>query len=76
MGTCSQEPVLTYGERAVRKSFNPSQNTDVAELKTLAAAFIDACERLKAEGKDARALSVAQTNMQQASMWAVFGATS
>ena len=60
----------------VRMSFNPSTLAEVDRLKALAAAFISECDRLSAANPAAgRELAVAKTNMQQASMWGVAGAT-
>ena len=68
----------SYGERAVGISFNPSGDPFVAELKKLAAAFIDECQagREKATAPEVqRMFSVAITEAQTAQMWAVKGAT-
>lgn len=43
---------LTYGERAVGASFNPSGDPVVAELKKLAADFIDECQRIRENSSD------------------------
>lgn len=69
---------LSLGQQRVRASFNPSSNPAVDNLKQRAADFIDACELLK-EGSGPsernRALSIAQTGIEEAAMWAVKGAT-
>lgn len=68
--------ISASAEEAVRLKFNPSALNDVAQLKTLAAAFISECDRIATAIPDAgRSLAVAKTNMQTASMWAVLGAT-
>lgn len=36
-----QSRELTYGERSVGKNFNPSQNLQVDEIKTLCARLLD-----------------------------------
>lgn len=60
----------------VRMNFNPSTLPNVDRLKALAAAFISECQRISAEVPDSgRDMAVAKTNMKQASMWAVSGAT-
>jgi hypothetical protein len=63
--------------QAIRMGFNPSAIKDVDRLKAIAAAFISECERIKATPGNyaGRELSVAITEMQTASMWAVLGAT-
>lgn len=70
---------LTYGEKAVGLTFNPSQNEDVAKVKKLYAEIIDFHfdARAKIEsgtpgaGEAARLHSVAITEAQTAQMWAV-----
>lgn len=69
---------LSFGQQRVRASFNPSANLAVDQLKKMAADFIDACELLKDAGGPSeknRALSIAQTEMETAAMYAVKGAT-
>ena len=65
----------TDGNERVRKDFNPSANPDVAELKTKSAELIDLCEKFKNSGEQARCAALAQTNYEQAAMWAVKAAT-
>lgn len=64
---------LTFGERAVGLTFNPSGDEDVAKAKQLCADFIDFCnERRDAGSPDVkRMMSVAITDIQSAQMWAV-----
>ena len=62
--------------KLVRLGFNPSQREDVAILKSLAAAFISACEEVRDRGGDgAREAALAITQAQTASMFAVAAAT-
>lgn len=69
---------LTYGEKAVGLTFNPSNNPQVQTIKELYAKIIDICDGLtKLEGlnKDYseahRLAKVAITEAQTAQMWAV-----
>jgi hypothetical protein len=69
---------LTFGERAVGKTFNPSGDNAVAELKQRAAEFIDVCNELRSVATDPevkRMYSLAITECQTAQMWAVKAAT-
>jgi RecA/RadA recombinase len=72
------EREMTFGEKAVGQTFNPSGDTRVGDLKVKAAAFIDACHALRGEGSDkevGRMASIAITEAQTAQMWAVKAAT-
>lgn len=79
----STERELTYGEKAVGLTFNPSGNETVHKLKSLYAEIIDACDygrrnspRLQdGSNERARLWSVAITQAQDAQMWAVKAAT-
>ena len=66
---------MTRGEKAVGLSFNPSQDANVARLKTLYAEIIDLLYmgRDCAVGSDEakRLFSIAITEAQGAQMWAV-----
>jgi hypothetical protein len=63
---------LTLGQYRVGISFNPSNNTEVDEVKQLAATFIDKLEPLKANGPEvARLAAHAQTLIEDAAMNAV-----
>lgn len=64
---------LTYGERAVGLTFNPSGASDVNEVKAKFAELIDHMDsnRKHCGGEKARLYSVAITEMQTAQMWAV-----
>lgn len=70
---------MSLGEDRVRIKFNPSNNDKVFMLKTRAAEFIDCCESLRNEssqdGEAQRLWRLAQTSMEEASMWAVKAAT-
>ena len=69
---------LTFGERAVGLSFNPSGFEVVDGLKRAAAEFIDKCEVARSISDDnevKRMYSVAITEAQTAQMWAVKAAT-
>ncbi|GAB4540211.1 MAG: hypothetical protein Tsb0020_53630 [Haliangiales bacterium] len=69
-------PISNDAAAKVRMGFNPSTLPRVDRIKALAAALISECEAVQAEGGDGREASVAITNVQQASMWAVAAATS
>lgn len=69
---------LTYGEKAVGLTFNPSNDEKVQKVKELYAEIIDLCNDLRSEagqGEKGRLLSVAITEAQTAQMWAVKGVT-
>lgn len=71
-------PPLSFGQKAVGLSFNPSNNSDVQTFKEQAAVFIDSCNNLRnsvQDGEVKRMLSVAITEAQTAQMWAVKAAT-
>lgn len=73
-----EERELTYGEKAVGLTFNPSRDPEVDQVKAAFAAIIDLCNELRAEagpGEKGRLLSVAITEAQTAQMWAVKGIT-
>lgn len=65
---------LTFGEKAVGLTFNPSGNDDVQGCKVGYAAIIDNLNRLRTEATNpetARLYSIAITEAQGAQMWAV-----
>ena len=70
---------MTYGEKAVGLSFNPSKDPDVDAVKKLYARIIDLCAKYRAAAVDpatksperARLFSIAITQAQAAQMWAV-----
>ena len=64
---------LTIGEARVRATFNPSQDSVVDQIKQKTAELINLCEELKS--KDGRLASLAQTEYENAAMWAVKAAT-
>lgn len=63
----------TLGEQRVRTTFNPSQDSVVDQIKQKTADLINLCEELKP--KDGRLASLAQTEYENAAMWAVKAAT-
>lgn len=64
---------LTYGEKAVGLTFNPSGDPAVNACKAGFAALIDQMHDLRAGrvGEQVRLASVAITELQGAQMWAV-----
>lgn len=69
---------LTFGEKAVGLSFNPSNNADVQEFKELYAKIIDKHnDALKSEtdGEKVRLHKIAITEAQGTQMWSVKAAT-
>lgn len=60
----------TLGEQRVQRSFNPSANTVVEDLKTKYADIIDTLESMKTQ-TNARAISLAQTEAETSCMYAV-----
>lgn len=64
---------LTYGQKAVGVTFNPSGDTAVSECKQRLADAIDQMVMLRggSVGEQARLASVAITELQTAQMWAV-----
>lgn len=71
------ERELTYGEKAVGLTFNPSGDADVAQMKTRYAAAINVLDELRrtanaaGKGEQSRLASIAITEAQTAQMWAV-----
>jgi hypothetical protein len=70
---------LTFGQKAVGLTFNPSGSDDVDELKRRFALIIDQChmkrQSLMAGSEAHRLWSIAITEAQGAQMWAVKAAT-
>jgi hypothetical protein len=69
---------MTFGEKAVGKSFNPSARKDVEEIKAAFAAAIDYLNDKRAateSGEVKRMLSIAITEAQTAQMWGVKAVT-
>ncbi len=64
---------LSYGEKAVGLTFNPSGDETVNQIKTLYASVIDELNLLKTEERNEknRLISIAITEAQTAQMWAV-----
>lgn len=74
--------MTTLGEYRVGISFNPSGNVQVDDIKRRAADFIDYCESQRTAkaaddtgGEVNRLLSLAQTHIEDAAMWAVKAVT-
>jgi hypothetical protein len=77
-GRVESERELTFGERAVGLTFNPSGDPNVIVLKQFIAAFIDFCDHERELARDPevkRMYSLAITEAQTAQMWAVKAAT-
>lgn len=73
-------PALSFGQKAVGLSFNPSGDETVQRLKELYAQIIDVCHGMTGvEGQErserARLAKIAITEAQGAQMWAVKAAT-
>lgn len=68
---------LTFGQKAMGVSFNPSGDEKVAKLKSLYAEIADILNDDRGENRDerARVASVAITEAQTAQMWAVKAVT-
>lgn len=68
---------LTFGQKAVGLTFNPSGDDAVAQCKQAFADLIDQMDDLRksdhagASGEQKRLASIAITEMQGAQMWAV-----
>jgi hypothetical protein len=70
------ERELTFGEKAVGLTFNPSGDPEVEMVKKLYAEIIDIChDRSEANGERARLFKIAITEAQGAQMWAVKAVT-
>lgn len=72
------ERELTFGEKAVGLTFNPSNDTDVDAIKRQYAAIIDLLEEVRHtsgfigdRSEKGRLASIAITEAQTAQMWAV-----
>lgn len=61
----------TLGEQRVQRNFNPTANPVIETLKQKYADLIDTLESMKADGKNARCLSIAQTELETSCMYAV-----
>jgi hypothetical protein len=63
---------LTFGEKAVGLTFNPSGDERVQRLKAMYAAIIDELNTIPSDrSEQARLASIAVTEAQGAQMWAV-----
>ena len=60
----------TLGEKRVQRSFNPSANETVEQVKKAYAELIDTLERMKNE-RNGREISLAQTQAETSCMYAV-----
>jgi len=75
--TGNPERPLTFGEKAVGLTFNPSGDENVNRIKALYAQIIDFCHAARKGTMDevspdkARLFAVAITEAQAAQMWAV-----
>lgn len=72
------ERELTFGEKAVGLTFNPSGDPEVQEIKSKCASLIDALNDMRViagPGEKARMLSEAITCIQTGQMWGVKGVT-
>lgn len=72
------EKELTFGEKAVGLTFNPSSSVPVQQIKERFAAVIDTLNDYRnatEDGEVKRMLSVAITEAQTAQMWAVKAVT-
>ncbi len=68
--------MATLGQQRVRLDFNPDEREDVKAIKESFADMIDRLEEMKRQGKEPRTCAVAQTEAENACMWAVKAATS
>lgn len=70
---------MSLGEDRVRIKFNPSDNSNVYQIKAKAAELIDLLEKLRNEGsmdkEHQRLWALAQTHVEDAAMWGVKAAT-
>lgn len=75
----NEDRVLSFGEKAVGLSFNPSGDHLVVEIKRYFAGTIDVLQRERinplATDEQKRMYSIAITEAQTAQMWAVKAAT-
>lgn len=61
---------ISKGQDMVRVSFNPNEDVKVTDIKTKMAEAIDLLESFKNE-RNGREISIAQTQLQTASMFGV-----
>jgi hypothetical protein len=81
-GAIDERNAMTLGEYRVGIPFNPSSNPIVDDIKRRAADLIDVCESMRKESGDLetdaernRLISIAQTYLEDAAMWAVKAVT-
>lgn len=77
-GVEESERELTFGEKAVGLSFNPSKDPNVQQLKESYAGLIDELDTFRNEfvsPEVKRMISVAITELQTSQMWAVKAVT-
>jgi hypothetical protein len=70
----ARENAMTFGEKAVGLTFNPSGDPQVDRIKRLYAEIIDICNEGREGdygGEQKRLFSIAITEAQTAQMWAV-----
>lgn len=73
-----EQKELTFGQKAVGLSFNPSNDPSVQRIKENAAEFIDFINTAREQSTDPevkRMLSLAVTHAQEAQMWGVKAVT-
>lgn len=79
MSETATERELTYGEKAVGITFNPSGNSDVDDIKQHAAAIINILDRNRKKvinpSEKGAVLTHAIREVMGAQMWAVKGVT-
>lgn len=78
MATKTQQPELTFGQKAVGLTFNPGGHSDVNDIKNKCADLIDRLHFLRETSSDSevkRMYSIAITEIQTAQMWAVKAVT-
>lgn len=66
-----EERQMTFGEKAVGLTFNPSGDPNVERIKKLYAEIIDFCNDQRKSIPGDRLFSIAITEAQGAQMWAV-----
>lgn len=69
---------LTFGEKAVGLSFNPSKDLDVDDIKRRCADLIDILDGLRksaGDGEKKRMFALAITEIQAGQMWGVKAVT-
>jgi hypothetical protein len=81
-GAIDERNAMTLGEYRVGIPFNPLSNPIVDDIKRRAADLIDLCEGMRKETGDLetdaernRLISIAQTYLEDAAMWAVKAVT-